>query len=277
MGLTLITSGVKSGRSRKGLAFSIAAHSALIIAAAAGTSHAINEMEKPVEEKVTYVAPPKAAPPPPPKKVFVAPPKAPPAPKQPQAPRVAQLRQPPPRVAAAPAAPAPVNVPVMPVAPVSVPTSLPTIDLDAKAMLGDVVRRAGDEISAKATGTGIGSGAATALPGEGSGTRVVGASDGTAWDDSQVDKIVVALTNPNPEYPSRLKSAGVTGTVQVRFIVGANGRVESNSIKVVSTPHPDFVDGIRRALASARYRPAEKGGAKVRQLVEQSFVFQLER
>jgi periplasmic protein TonB len=277
MELTLISTGAKTGRSRKGLAFSIALHSALIIAAAAGTTHAINEADKPAEEKLTYITPAKE---PPPKKVFVAPkaPPPPPAAKQPQAPRV-QLQAPPRQQAAAPkpAAPAPAmpNVPVMPVAPVAVPSSLPKIDIDATAMLGDVVRRAGDEIAASSK-AGVGSGA-PASSGTGSGERVVTENFGnTAFDDSQVDKVVVPITNANPEYPSRLRSAGVTGSVQVRFIVDANGKVEPSSIKIVSTPHPDFVDGVKRALRNARFRPAEKNGTKVRQLVEQSFVFQLQ-
>jgi periplasmic protein TonB len=281
MGVTLITTGAKSGRSKRGLAFSIVVHSAIIVAAAAGTTYAKAELDKPVEEKLTFIEPANE---PPPKKVFVAPKEPPPQaprPKQPQAAPRVQMQAPPPVARAEaprPAAPVAANVPVMPVAPVDIPSSLPKIDLDATAMLGDVVRRAGDEIAKAGTGSGIGTRPAASAEGSGTGTRAVAESFGnTAFDDSQVDQVVVPIVNANPEYPSRLRNAGVTGTVQVRFIVGANGRVESNSIKIVSTPHPDFVDGVRRALQNARFKPAEKGGSKVRQLVEQSFVFQLDR
>jgi periplasmic protein TonB len=283
MGVTLISTGARSGRSKRGLAFSIALHSAIIVAAAAGTTYAKAELEKPVEEKLTFISPANE---PPPKKVFVAPKEPPPQapkPKQPQAAPRVQMQAPPPVAKAAAPAPRPAaqpvaaNVPVMPVAPVDIPSGLPKIDLDATAMLGDVVRRAGDEIAKAGTGSGIGT-RSTSSEGSGTGTRAVAESFGnTAFDDSQVDQVVVPIVNANPEYPSRLRNAGVTGTVQVRFIVGANGRVETSSIKIVSTPHPDFVEGVRRALQNARFKAAEKGGTKVRQLVEQSFVFQLDR
>ena len=82
---------------------------------------------------------------------------------------------------------------------------------------------------------------------------------------------------PEPRYPDALRSANLEGAVVMRFIVGTNGRVEPGSIKVLSTPHKQFSEAVRAALLSARYRPAQAGGHAVRQLVEQSFNFRLEK
>ena len=67
------------------------------------------------------------------------------------------------------------------------------------------------------------------------------------------------------------------GEVQVRFVVGANGRVEPGSIAVTTSPHRLFTESVRSALLDARFRPAEVGGRPVRQLVAQSFMFRLAR
>ena len=80
-----------------------------------------------------------------------------------------------------------------------------------------------------------------------------------------------------PRYPDALKSVGVEGVVAMRFIVSAEGRVEPGSIDVISTPHKLFADAVRTALLNTRYRPAEAGGHAVRQLVEQTFHFRLEK
>ena len=63
----------------------------------------------------------------------------------------------------------------------------------------------------------------------------------------------------------------------MRFIVGTNGRVEPGSIKVLSTPHKQFSEAVRAALLNAKFRPAQVGGHSVRQLVEQSFSFRLQK
>jgi hypothetical protein len=59
--------------------------------------------------------------------------------------------------------------------------------------------------------------------------------------------------------------------------VGTNGRVEPGSIRVLSSPHKQFSDAVRDALLNAKYRPAQAGGHAVRQLVEQSFSFRLQK
>ena len=98
-----------------------------------------------------------------------------------------------------------------------------------------------------------------------------------AYDENQVERTVQVTRAAAPRYPDALKSVGVEGVVSMRFIVSADGRVEPGSIDVISTPHRLFADAVRVALLNTRYRPAEAGGHAVRQLVEQSFTFRLEK
>ena len=53
--------------------------------------------------------------------------------------------------------------------------------------------------------------------------------------------------------------------------------MEPGSIEVVSSPHRLFGEAARTALLASRYRPAEADGHAVRQLVEQSFAFRLDK
>ncbi len=80
-----------------------------------------------------------------------------------------------------------------------------------------------------------------------------------------------------PRYPADLRSAGVEGEVLAQFVVDATGRVEIASYKTVRTTHETFDAAVRAALPTMRFKPAELGGAHVRQLVQQPFVFQLAR
>ena len=46
---------------------------------------------------------------------------------------------------------------------------------------------------------------------------------------------------------------------------------------MISTPHKLFAEAVKTALLGTRYRPAEAAGHAVRQLVEQTFAFQLQK
>jgi len=74
-------------------------------------------------------------------------------------------------------------------------------------------------------------------------------------------------------YPPALFATGVTGSVLAEFVVDTSGKVEYESLGIVSSTHPLFSDAVRRALEGARYKPAKKGGIAVRQLVQQPFDF----
>ena len=279
---TLLESGAKKKRSRAGLAASVVIHGALIAAGIAASSHvATATLEKPKAENIEFVAPPPPKPPEP-EKVYTAPkpkpPEAKPAVKKarprPAAPRMQAPKPAAPRPAAA--APAPANVPVLNV-PVAVPTTISAPDLSAIPTVSDVVARASDiggSSSAKASGSGSGR---TTSDSDGDVAVSASRGDGSAWGEDQVDRAVQQQGSVSLRYPPRLQSANVSGTVMMRFIVGANGRVEMGSVQVLDSPHDEFTDAVKDALRKMRYRPAEVRGTKVRQLVEQSFHFKLQR
>jgi TonB family protein len=75
------------------------------------------------------------------------------------------------------------------------------------------------------------------------------------------------------KYPPSLFAAGVGGTVLAEFVVDTEGRIEYESLDIVSSSHPLFSDAVRQALESARYKPAIRKGTAVRQLVQQPFDF----
>jgi protein TonB len=53
--------------------------------------------------------------------------------------------------------------------------------------------------------------------------------------------------------------------------------VEQGSFHVLQPTHDLFAAAVRDALGRARFKPAEVGGHKVRQLVEQTFTFRITR
>jgi protein TonB len=268
----LLESGARPYGSAKGAALSVALHSVLIgVAIAATAAVTMPSHEKIEAQHLVYVAPPKAAPEP----VHVAPP--PPAAKMPKASRtvaVKRVESPRPRPVQAPQ---PKALPTVALAaPVKVPVSIPAIDLKTPAV-GDVIAApAPDRIA------GAGSARRTSMESGGeveeSGGRGLNSGSGArAYSENEVERTVEVTRAPVPRYPDALKSANVEGAVVMQFIVGTNGRVEPGSIKVVSSPHRQFSDAVRDALLNAKYRPAQVGGHAVRQLVEQSFSFRLEK
>lgn len=80
-----------------------------------------------------------------------------------------------------------------------------------------------------------------------------------------------------PRYPDLLRRDRVEGAVRTTYVVDTLGRVELASFQVLDSSHPLFERAVRDALAAMRFAPAEAGGQRVRQLVEQSFVFALRR
>lgn len=76
-----------------------------------------------------------------------------------------------------------------------------------------------------------------------------------------------------PRYPAALQKARVTGDVVARLTVDTTGRVVRGSFALVRSSHPLFTTAVREALGSLRYSPAERGGRRVPQTIEQTFRF----
>ena len=141
-------------------------------------------------------------------------------------------------------------------APVNIPNVLPDIDLTAKLTN-----------EADFSGRGVQSAAANAGP-------VAKPEGDQPYFEFMVEKPVAEMSNTQrPRYPDILKSAGVEGEVLAQFVVDTMGRVEPGSFKVLKTSHALFETAVRAALPGMRFIPAEVGNKRVRQLVQQPFIF----
>lgn len=229
----LIESQPKKQKAGGGTVFSIVFHGALIAGAVAATAGAGIANEKAKAEKIQFVEVKKNEPPPP-------------KPKEPPPP-------PPKDVVVAP--PPPKGFQVV-TAPINIPKVIPDIDLTKKATN-----------EADFSGKGVAGGSANGVVG-GIGPVNV---DKTYYD-YQVEKAAAqAPGSPTPSYPEVLRSSGVEGSVQAQFVVDTTGRAAE--IKILSSTNDLFSAAVRSALPRMRFYPAEVGGRKVKQLVQQPFQF----
>jgi protein TonB len=147
-------------------------------------------------------------------------------------------------------------------APVEIPIKIPEIDLSKKVTNEE-------DFSGKGVKGGIAQGVAGGTP-----QRV---SD-QPYFEFQVEKPVQQIPGTGvPRYPDALRSSGVEGEVQAQFVVDENGKAEPNSFKVLKATNDLFASAVRSALPQMRFYAAEVGGHKVKQLVQQSFQFKLDR
>lgn len=233
----LIESKRKKQRNTGSTLFSIVFHGTIIAIAAVATAHAAIENEKPKQEKVQFVEVKKDEPPPP---------KKPPPP------------PPPKNVTVAP--PPPKGFQVLQAPPV-VPVKIPDIDLTKKVTNADDF-----------SGKGVAGGIAKGVVG---GTGAV-VNDNQTYFEFQVEKPAAAAEgNPAPQYPEALRSSGIEGEVDAQFVVDVNGRADMSTFKVLKATNDLFAAAVRNALPRMKFYPAEVGGHKVRQVVQQAFMFNI--
>ena len=234
----LLESKPKKEKRGGGTVTSIVLHSILVGLAVYATANAAIKNEKPRQEKIDFVETPKDEPPPPKEE--------PPPP-------------PPPDVVAAP--PPPKGFQVL-TAPVEIPDVIPDIDLSKKVT---------DE--ADFSGKGVAGGVAKGVEG---GKAVVQSDQ--PYFEFQVEKPVVpAPGSISPRYPDMLRQAGVEGEVLAQFVVDTTGRAEPGSLKILKSSHDMFVQSVKNALPQMKFIPAEVGGRKVKQLVQQPFTFSISK
>jgi len=234
----LLESKPKKEKRGGGTVTSIVLHSILVGLAVYATANAAIKNEKPRQEKIDFVETPKDEPPPPKEE--------PPPP-------------PPPDVVVAP--PPPKGFQVL-TAPVEIPDVIPDIDLSKKVT---------DE--ADFSGKGVAGGVAKGVEG---GKAVVQSDQ--PYFEFQVEKPVVpAPGSVSPRYPDMLRQAGVEGEVLAQFVVDTTGRAEPGSLKILKSSHDMFVQSVKNALPNMKFIPAEVGGRKVKQLVQQPFTFSISK
>lgn len=113
---------------------------------------------------------------------------------------------------------------------------------------------------------------------EGVGADSLGAmvARGWAFTADQVELAAAPLPGfaPAPAYPDSLRDARVSGRVVAEFIVDAQGRVDPETVGIVSSTHPLFAAAVRAAVGDARFSPAYREGRVVRQVVHLPVVFE---
>lgn len=92
--------------------------------------------------------------------------------------------------------------------------------------------------------------------------------------DFQVEKQAGPVPgNIAPRYPDMLRAAGIEGDVLAQFVIDTTGRADMSTFKVIKTSHEQFAESVKEALPRMRFFPAEVGGHKVKELVQQPFAF----
>ena len=234
----LLESKAKRQKRIGGSLFSIIMHAAIVVALVVVTANAGIKEEEKREEKVDFVEVKK------------------------DEPKPVEPEKPPPPPDAVVAPPPPKGFQVLS-APIEIPNVIPDIDLSKKVT---------DE--ADFSGKGVVGGVAKGVEG---GKGPVPQGD-QPYFDFQVEKPVVAAPgSAGPAYPDMLRSAGIEGQVLAQFVVDTTGRADMATFKALRSDNDLFTVAVKNALQRMRFLPAEVGGRKVKQLVQQPFQFSLNR
>jgi TonB family protein len=102
-----------------------------------------------------------------------------------------------------------------------------------------------------------------------------GAPDG-AYFEFQVERPAAQSgSNPPPTYPPMLRSANVEGQVLVQFAVDTLGRADMATFYLLKSTHDLFTTAVKDVLPRYKFRPAQLGGRKVKQVVQMPFDFSI--
>ena len=97
-----------------------------------------------------------------------------------------------------------------------------------------------------------------------------------AYFEYQVDKHVTQVPGgPWPQYPDSLRIAKIDGQVIASFIVDTTGMADTTTLHILKSTHALFTAAVQQVLPKLRFTPAELHGVKVRQLVQQPFIFSM--
>ncbi len=108
-----------------------------------------------------------------------------------------------------------------------------------------------------------------------SAAQAVTADQARVYTEAVVDELPERLSGPALRYPSRLRRAGIEGAVVLEFIVGLDGRVETNSIVSGEGVRSEFVDAATQLIRKSIYRPGRIAGTRVRVRVQQRIRFRM--
>jgi protein TonB len=88
-----------------------------------------------------------------------------------------------------------------------------------------------------------------------------------------VDRPPELAQEVRPHYPEALRGVGLSGAVELEYVIGTSGRADTASVTIRSSSHPLFAQSAIAALGSARFRPALRQGRPVAVLVRQRIRF----
>lgn len=98
------------------------------------------------------------------------------------------------------------------------------------------------------------------------------ASKDSVYESDTVDQPVQAERLPIKDMPLRVREV-LAGRSVFRFVVEPSGRIDRCSIELVEESDQAWTETVLKELRQARYRPARRGGQKVRQRVYQIFTY----
>jgi protein TonB len=149
----------------------------------------------------------------------------------------------------------PINIPI------EIPSTLPGVDL-TKPVTSDLFARRSAGSGPAGSGNGLNS-----APGTAGAYRIADVDHVARIRDGGVE----------PEYPSMLKRAGITGGVLLQFVVDTTGKADLNTLKFVTSDHLLFSESAKKALQKMRFIPAMIGQRPVRMWVTLPFEFTLKK
>ena len=90
---------------------------------------------------------------------------------------------------------------------------------------------------------------------------------------TEVDTPAKVVGMPEPEFPDSLRALGISGSVVIEFIIEADGRLNKESVGIVSATHTRFADAARLAILDATFVPAMKAQRPVAQVYQLPVTF----
>jgi TonB family protein len=95
------------------------------------------------------------------------------------------------------------------------------------------------------------------------------------FTEAVVDEPPERISSPPLEYPRMMQQAGVEGSVVLQGVVDTTGRIEANSIAVISSTNRAFEGPARQLLRRSLFRPGRVRGQAVRVLIQLPIQFTL--
>lgn len=96
---------------------------------------------------------------------------------------------------------------------------------------------------------------------------------GSVFSVAEVDQPPELAHDLHPRYPEAMRQSGVSGAVQLEYVISTDGGVHPGSIRVLRSTHSAFTAAAMEAVRGARFKPARRGGQPVAVLVQQTIRF----